>query len=84
LSHAHENLHRLKPVHALHRRIVSRDETMHFPEARSREMSAMLVRAIVVGARCAGVPMAILLARRGCRVLLVDRATFPSDTISTP
>ena len=35
--------------------------------------------AIVVGARCAGAPLAMLLARRGCRVLLVDRATFPSD-----
>jgi 2-polyprenyl-6-methoxyphenol hydroxylase-like FAD-dependent oxidoreductase len=39
--------------------------------------------AIVVGARCAGSPTAMLLARRGHRVLLVDRATFPSDTIST-
>jgi flavin-dependent dehydrogenase len=39
--------------------------------------------AIVVGARCAGSPLAMLLARRGYRVLLVDRATFPSDTIST-
>ena len=39
--------------------------------------------AIVVGARCAGAPAAMLLARRGLRVLLVDRATFPSDTIST-
>jgi flavin-dependent dehydrogenase len=39
--------------------------------------------AIVVGARCAGSPTAMLLARRGYRVLLVDRATFPSDTIST-
>jgi 2-polyprenyl-6-methoxyphenol hydroxylase-like FAD-dependent oxidoreductase len=39
--------------------------------------------AIVVGARCAGAPLAMLLARRGHRVLLVDRATFPSDTIST-
>ncbi|HEU5439875.1 MAG TPA: NAD(P)/FAD-dependent oxidoreductase [Ktedonobacterales bacterium] len=36
--------------------------------------------AIVVGARCAGSPTAMLLARRGYRVLLVDRATFPSDT----
>ncbi|HXM54344.1 MAG TPA: NAD(P)/FAD-dependent oxidoreductase [Candidatus Dormibacteraeota bacterium] len=35
--------------------------------------------AIVVGARCAGSPTAMLLARRGHRVLLVDRATFPSD-----
>jgi 2-polyprenyl-6-methoxyphenol hydroxylase-like FAD-dependent oxidoreductase len=38
---------------------------------------------IVVGARCAGSPLAMLLARRGYRVLLVDRATFPSDTISS-
>jgi flavin-dependent dehydrogenase len=38
---------------------------------------------IVVGARCAGSPTAMLLARRGYRVLLLDRATFPSDTIST-
>jgi 2-polyprenyl-6-methoxyphenol hydroxylase-like FAD-dependent oxidoreductase len=38
---------------------------------------------IVVGSRCAGSPLAMLLARRGYRVLLVDRATFPSDTISS-
>jgi 2-polyprenyl-6-methoxyphenol hydroxylase-like FAD-dependent oxidoreductase len=39
--------------------------------------------AIIVGARCAGSPTAMLLARKGYRVLLVDRATFPSDTLST-
>ena len=39
--------------------------------------------AIVVGARCGGSPTAMLLARRGARVLLVDRAIFPSDTLST-
>jgi flavin-dependent dehydrogenase len=39
--------------------------------------------AIVVGARCGGSPVSMLLARMGYRVLLVDRATFPSDTIST-
>jgi 2-polyprenyl-6-methoxyphenol hydroxylase-like FAD-dependent oxidoreductase len=39
--------------------------------------------AIVVGARCAGSPTAMLLARSGYRVLVVDRAVFPSDTIST-
>lgn len=38
---------------------------------------------IVVGARCAGASAAMLLARRGWRVLVVDRATFPSDTLST-
>jgi hypothetical protein len=37
----------------------------------------------VIGARCAGAPTAMRLARRGHRVLLVDRATFPSDTMST-
>jgi 2-polyprenyl-6-methoxyphenol hydroxylase-like FAD-dependent oxidoreductase len=39
--------------------------------------------AIIVGARCAGSSTAMLLARRGFKVLLVDRASFPSDTIST-
>ena len=39
--------------------------------------------AIVVGARCAGSPTAMLLARKGYRVLVVDRASFPGDTVST-
>lgn len=38
---------------------------------------------IVVGARCGGSPTAMLLARQGYRVLVVDKATFPSDTMST-
>lgn len=39
--------------------------------------------AIVAGARCAGSPAAMLLARKGYRVLLVDRDAFPSDHMST-
>jgi flavin-dependent dehydrogenase len=39
--------------------------------------------AIIVGARCAGSPLGMLLARQGHRVLIVDRDTFPSDTLST-
>jgi len=39
--------------------------------------------AIIVGARCAGSITALALARRGARVLLLDRAAFPSDTLST-
>ena len=46
-------------------------------------MSPNSYDAIVVGARCAGSPTAMLLARKGYRVLLVDRASFPSDTVST-
>jgi len=46
-------------------------------------MTANTYDAIVVGARCAGAPTAMLLARSGHRVLLVDRASFPSDTLST-
>ena len=39
--------------------------------------------AIIVGARVAGSPTAMLLAQKGYKVLLLDRDTFPSDTIST-
>ncbi|HEY9350720.1 MAG TPA: NAD(P)/FAD-dependent oxidoreductase [Acidothermales bacterium] len=39
--------------------------------------------AIVVGARCAGSPTAMLLGRQGLRVLVVDRARYGSDTVST-
>ena len=39
----------------------------------------MAYDAIVVGARCAGAATAMLLARSGLDVLLVDRARFPSD-----
>ena len=39
--------------------------------------------AIVAGARCAGSPTAMLLARKGYRVLLVDKMSFPSDILST-
>jgi flavin-dependent dehydrogenase len=46
-------------------------------------MATKTYDAIVVGARCAGSPTAMLLARKGYEVLVVDRATFPSDTIST-
>ncbi|USK62344.1 NAD(P)/FAD-dependent oxidoreductase [Peribacillus asahii] len=38
---------------------------------------------IISGGRCAGATLAIYLAKAGFQVLLVDRATFPSDTLST-
>lgn len=38
---------------------------------------------VIVGARCAGSPLAITLARYGLRVCLLDRAHFPSETPST-
>jgi 2-polyprenyl-6-methoxyphenol hydroxylase-like FAD-dependent oxidoreductase len=38
---------------------------------------------IVVGARCAGAPLAAMLARVGLRVCVVDKDRFPSDTLST-
>jgi 2-polyprenyl-6-methoxyphenol hydroxylase-like FAD-dependent oxidoreductase len=46
-------------------------------------MTQLQYDAIVVGARCAGSPTALLLARKGYKVLVVDRSTFPSDTLST-
>ena len=38
--------------------------------------------AIIVGARCAGSPTAMLLARKGYRVMLIDKAIFPSDVVN--
>src|SRR4051794_19252298 len=38
---------------------------------------------IIVGARAAGGATALLLGRLGHDVVLVDRATFPADTLST-
>jgi menaquinone-9 beta-reductase len=45
--------------------------------------SAKTFDAIIVGARVAGSAAAILLARDGRRVLLVDKDAFPSDRLST-
>jgi 2-polyprenyl-6-methoxyphenol hydroxylase-like FAD-dependent oxidoreductase len=38
---------------------------------------------VIVGARAAGAPTALLLARLGYDVVLLDRAVFPADTLST-
>jgi flavin-dependent dehydrogenase len=41
------------------------------------------VDVVVVGSRCAGAPLATLLARAGVRVAVLERAVFPRDTLST-
>jgi flavin-dependent dehydrogenase len=41
------------------------------------------VDAVIVGARCAGAATALLLARAGARVLLIDKGAYGSDTLST-
>jgi flavin-dependent dehydrogenase len=38
---------------------------------------------IVVGGRCAGSPLAALLARQGLRVAVLEQAEFPRDTLSS-
>src|SRR3972149_2629010 len=52
--------------------------TPHVPEVGMPDFDV-----IIVGARVAGSLTAALLGERGWRVLLLDRATFPSDTLST-
>ncbi|MDX8151785.1 NAD(P)/FAD-dependent oxidoreductase [Patulibacter brassicae] len=49
----------------------------------SMSQSTEVVDVVVVGARPAGTATAIALARRGRRVVALDRASFPSDTLST-
>jgi flavin-dependent dehydrogenase len=46
-------------------------------------MSTIHYDAVVVGARVAGAATSMLLARRGMRVLMLDRARYGSDTLST-
>jgi flavin-dependent dehydrogenase len=41
------------------------------------------VDVVIVGARCAGSPLATLLAREGISVAVVEQARFPRDTLST-
>src|ERR1700757_1937038 len=50
---------------------------------RSQEVGVKRFDVVVVGARCAGSPLAVMLARRGLSVCLVDRSQFPSETPST-
>lgn len=47
-------------------------------------MDAQLYDIIVVGARIVGASTAALLAQRGFRVLLLEKSTFPSPTVSCP
>lgn len=51
--------------------------------ARHAEVRTATADVVVVGARCAGAATAMLLARAGHEVILLDRARFPSDTTST-
>jgi flavin-dependent dehydrogenase len=60
-----------------------RDPSIHQLLRQEGDMPENQYDAIIVGARCAGSPMAMLLARKGYKVLVVDKATFPRDTIST-
>ena len=38
---------------------------------------------IIIGARVAGSTLAAILGKKGYRILVLDRSTFPSDTLST-
>jgi flavin-dependent dehydrogenase len=38
---------------------------------------------VIVGARCAGSPLATMLARRGLEVAVIEQATFPRSTLSS-
>jgi flavin-dependent dehydrogenase len=43
----------------------------------------MVYDAIIIGARVAGSALATMLGQQGHGILLIDKATFPSDTLST-
>src|SRR5213076_3634829 len=59
------------------------DRSVKCPRAGCVGGLSMDVDAVIVGARCAGAATALLLARAGARVLLVDKGVYGSDTTST-
>ena len=65
------------------------DRAAHiFPIGRHANVTAIAAPSVdfdvvIVGARCAGAATALLLARRGLRVLAIDRGRYGSDTLST-
>lgn len=48
-----------------------------------RRDGLMAFDAVIVGGRCAGAASALLLARAGARVLVLDKGTYGTDTLST-
>jgi flavin-dependent dehydrogenase len=56
---------------------ASKDSPMTSPAAQSS------YDAVIVGARCAGAATAMLLARQGLRILVLDRGAYGADTLST-
>ncbi|RWG76593.1 MAG: NAD(P)/FAD-dependent oxidoreductase [Mesorhizobium sp.] len=60
---------------------------MTMPDLQNRPLPAAPKRrhydAIIVGARCAGASTALLLARAGLKVLVIERRPYGSDTLST-
>src|SRR6185369_1911688 len=52
-------------------------------KGKHRFQGGVMYDVIIVGARVAGSATALLLARQGVWVLVLDRAGFPSDTLST-
>ena len=64
------------------------DRELYSRAGRTRSTSGVTGRrehadAVVVGARCAGSAAATALARAGRRVVALERARFPADTLST-
>jgi len=64
-------------------RTVDRVMTRTTPRASQLVTATEPCDVVVVGARCGGAATAMLLAAAGHDVQLVDRASFPSDTMST-
>ncbi|MFF0456659.1 NAD(P)/FAD-dependent oxidoreductase [Nocardia africana] len=65
--------------HATVRDLPARDRAFHENDCTVTDFADV----VVVGARCAGSATAIAFARAGRRVVVVDSARFPSDTLST-
>jgi FAD binding domain len=78
-KHARVNVSSFDSTHKVHNPRLSARSLAPESTLISRLPKARIYDAIVIGARCAGAVTAMLLARRGYRVLLLERDIMPSD-----
>jgi 2-polyprenyl-6-methoxyphenol hydroxylase-like FAD-dependent oxidoreductase len=78
-----ESVHRTDEVPALTAEAVVQPSLDRRTESYDMHTDRHRYDVVVVGARAAGAATSLLLARQGHDVVLLERATFPADTVST-
>ena len=74
---------RFVAAHVMMRRMTARAQSADVTEKSMSTANTQHYDVIIAGARCAGAATALLLARQGARVLVLDKSRYGTDTLST-